>query len=126
MADNHAQADADILAEAIKDGRIDARYAPVWLDSLQADREGTKRVLAAIHRPAPSAGSTHNRIARNDVYVPEVAPVPKLSGSVTPEAMNSQANSDPALQRTAWMLGVRDGIEPPPEQFYGFSLGDDD
>ena len=125
MAD-HDQEDAATIADAIRDRKIDASYAHVWAKSLREDREGTKRVIAAIATP-PAGKPRPMPAAHNDVHriMDDLTPW-TTTGSATQEQMNAVANADPELQNLLWKIGVRDGIEPPPEQYLSSPLRFDD
>ena len=118
VSDRQTQTDADVIAGAIRDGRIDAKYAPTWLNSLRADNAGTRRVLAALPK-AVRASSGEGPSGRGRAAA---SPVNRTFDEQLAEA----AKDDPDLQRTAWLLGVREGVEEPPETYVQFPSDPDE
>ncbi|MCV7101534.1 hypothetical protein [Mycobacterium palustre] len=112
------------VAAAIAGGKILAAHRDYWLDAFRANWHSTSEVLASLSpkrvaRAAPTPpvdadmANVHARITGVDF-----APGTPDGIQVTPvDEMNAQINADPELQRVAWKLGIRDGINRPPEVF---------
>lgn len=65
----------------------------------------------------PTAPGPRNLIADHGVVSQPGEPPVMETSTITFEAMNARINADPGLQRMAWELGIRDGINKPPESF---------
>ena len=109
-------ADQAVTAE-ISSGQILAAHRDYWMGAFKANFSGTHDVLASLATPAPAVRAVSARGAAV-AGAALVKPKPVRAdppGVQTIEEMNAQINSDPELQRAFWALGVRDGIEKPPE-----------
>ena len=119
MADrDDARSNVEVVADAVRDGKIPPARARFWMDALDADPAGARSMLAML--AAPSNGSRRGTVrptaVRNQSSAAPVAGQP-VARVETIDEMNARINSDPELQAIAWEMGVRDGIEPPPVVF---------
>ena len=116
MADrDDARSNAEVVADAIRDGRIQPAKAGFWADALDTDPAGARSLLAMLTpmpdyaRPAAiSREESHNAVVRAPAAAAPGARVETL------EELNARINADAEMQDFMWRLGVRDGIEPPP------------
>jgi hypothetical protein len=72
----------------------------------------------------PSAPGPRNLIADHGALSQPGEPPVMESTTTTFNVMNAQINADPGLQRMAWELGIRDGINKPPESYETFPTMD--
>jgi hypothetical protein len=115
------------VAAAIRSGKVLAAHKDYWVTAMKNDVVGTRQVLASLATPAPPvrAVSVASVVAAARAAV---IPQPPVRTQPTPtantiEEMNAQINADPELQRAFWELGVRNGIEKPPERVTGDGVG---
>jgi hypothetical protein len=118
MTNNDApKSNVELVADAIRDGRIQPARAQFWSDALDADPAGARAILDML-MPTPDylrpQAAVRNRPAVRNQASPAPAAAQPTPRSETFDQMNSRINSDPELQAIAWEMGIRDGIEPPP------------
>lgn len=103
----------EVVADAIRDGRITPARAQFWSDALDADPAGARSLLTmltpSLDHSRPSASERH--MPRNQASAPPPVQPPRVE---TLEEQNARINADAEMQDFMWRMGVRDGIEPPP------------
>jgi hypothetical protein len=143
-AAQHRREDERIVAAAINEGKFTSSRRQFWLTALSEDRPGAKRVIAALAavpsiRQAGAVPAVDAEMARVHELVTgraleptrgprpvraaaaQPASAPTLRDSGQPSArtvddVNAEIMSDPEMHRAMWRMGVRDGLEPPPQQ----------
>jgi hypothetical protein len=134
-----------IVHAAIRDGRIAASRAQVWLNALNEDPEGATRVITSLAAVPPELTGQPavdlelervSAIINGAPYEPSPSPqaavqaaaaqpAPPLRGTdqpvTTTEELNAQIESDAALHRAAWAIGgAGGGLKRPPEQLTSY------
>jgi hypothetical protein len=145
------EADERLLVQAMTDGKITAASHARWSDALRKDRDGAKRVLAALPacpqvfsgpvvraagaQPAEDAELAQvyanitgrpfeptrgpravQAAAPQPVSAPALQPYSGQPSARTVDDLNAQIQADPELHAAMWRMGVRDGLEPPPQR----------